>query len=67
MSERIAARLGRKMTSGEMVKARIDGLDLFTIGYADLKKWLKELRGEGWRRADARQAEHQRRIDKQNI
>ncbi len=38
VKERKAARLGRKMTSGEKVKARIDCLELPTMGYAELKK-----------------------------
>ena len=67
MSERRAARLGRKMTSGEKVKARIGGLDLSTMGFADLKNWPNEMREEERRRADARRAEHQQRVDKQNI
>ncbi|MDE0236535.1 MAG: hypothetical protein OXN95_04850 [bacterium] len=67
VSERKAAWLHRIMTSGEKVKARIDGLDLSTMGYADLKKWPKEMSEEEWRPADARRAEHQQRVDRLNI
>ena len=41
VSERKAARLVRKVTSGVKVKAMIDGLDLSTMGYADSEKWPK--------------------------